>query len=927
MSEHADNEEVKQVSAHDPGIVHKLVETLYENSGSALIGSMLAVAILTVIFVGHVSSGALVVWGGYMLAVTLGRYSLVRNYKSATSVTESSNTWAAYFYAGVLMNSLGWGAAVWVLFSPDAVLQAIFYITLAGIMAAGVVALAARHVAVICFLVPVTILGLSRLLIVNETTHFSLAAMLLIFSVFLYRFAKMSEHTLIDSLKLRYENKNLLEYLETSNEQLRDTTQKYIQLNTELTKMRDEALGLARAKSEFLATMSHEIRTPMNGVLGMIELLLGTRLSEQQQRFAETVRRSGEALLSIINNILDFSKIEAGKLSLEQADFNLRDLVEDLGDLFSARAHAKDLELACNVPGNIPEAMVGDATRLRQVLTNLIGNAIKFTETGEVLISVQSLEETATAVRVRFAIKDTGIGLEPSQVEHIFDSFSQADGSTTRKYGGTGLGLAISRQLVGLMGGQLGVESVAGQGSTFSFELELEKQQTPRSMSPARPANDFSKLHVLVVDDNATNLEILSHHLETWNIRHSCVESGASALQLLHAEVASNNPYNMVILDYHMPEMDGLELAGKISTDPLLARTRMVMFSSVDDVVLQQNSFDLGIDYSITKPVRQSELYDCLINRSVSDYRSTDHDTNDEYPLLVPTSDLESMQILVVEDNEVNQAVAIGMLKKLGYRGMHTANNGREALEKVEQTHYDLILMDMQMPVMDGYQATTALREREQSLSVATDGAANPHTPVVALTANALEGDRECCLEAGADDYLSKPFSPMDLGKLLEKWLPQTGTRNASTSSRGELTEAEPTSPVPVQGDEPAMELSAPPIDQSVLDVIRDMEDEDDPDMLADIIGLYRDKSVKLLQSLQTAIANMDAEAMRVAAHTLKSSSANVGARVLADLCRELEELGRSGSLDNAATKLSHLYDEYRRVDVALSDEIKGNVA
>ena len=306
----------------------------------------------------------------------------------------------------------------------------------------------------------------------------------LIFSVFLYRFAKMSEHTLIDSLKLRYENKSLLEYLESSNKKLTDTTQKYIQLNTELTKMRDEALGLARAKSEFLATMSHEIRTPMNGVLGMIELLLGTRLSEQQQRFAETVRRSGETLLSIINNILDFSKIEAGKLSLEQADFNLRDLVEDLGELFSARAHGKGLELACSVPGDIPEAMMGDATRLRQVLTNLIGNAIKFTETGEVLISVQALEETATAVRVRFAIKDTGIGLESSQIEHIFDSFAQGDGSTTRKYGGTGLGLAISRQLVDLMGGQLDVESVAGQGSTFSFELDLEKQQTPRPRVP-----------------------------------------------------------------------------------------------------------------------------------------------------------------------------------------------------------------------------------------------------------------------------------------------------------------------------------------------------------------------------------------------------------------------------------------------------------
>ncbi|MGB5177559.1 MAG: ATP-binding protein, partial [Gammaproteobacteria bacterium] len=457
------------------------------------------------------------------------------------------------------MNALGWGAAVWVLFTPEALLQAIVYITLAGVMAAGVVALTARRVAVICFLAPITILGLSRLLIANETTHITLAAMLALFSVFLYRFSKISEKTLVDSLKLRYENKSLLEYLESSNKKLTDTNQKYVQLNAELTKMRDEALGLAQAKSEFLANMSHEIRTPMNGVLGMIELLLGTRLTRQQQRYAETVRRSGETLLSSINDILDFSKIEAGKLSLEQANLNLRDLVEDLGEQFSASAHGKGLELACNVPGEIPEAVMGDATRLRQVLTNLTGNAIKFTETGEVVISAQPLKETATAVRIRFSIRDTGIGLEPSQIDHIFDSFAQGDGSTTRKYGGTGLGLAISRQLVGLMGGQLNVESVAGQGSTFFFEIDMEKQQDPQATSPTRPVNDFANLHVLVVDDNTTNLEILSHHLQTWEISHTCTESGASALKELRAASVSNNPYNMAILDYHMPEMDGLE--------------------------------------------------------------------------------------------------------------------------------------------------------------------------------------------------------------------------------------------------------------------------------------------------------------------------------------------------------------------------------
>jgi signal transduction histidine kinase/CheY-like chemotaxis protein len=725
----------------------------------------------------------------------------------------------------------------------------------------------------------------------------------------------------------------LREYRARVNEYRDTLEQKVLQRTEELEATTQQAQLLAhkaeqanRAKSEFLATMSHEIRTPMNGVLGMIELLLGTSLSGQQQRFAETVRRSGETLLGIINDILDFSKIEAGKLFIEQADFNLRDLIEDLGELFSARAHNKGLELACSVPGDTPEAVMGDATRLRQVLTNLLGNAIKFTETGEVLISVQPLKETATAVRIRFSIKDTGIGLKPTQLDHIFESFSQGDGSTTRKYGGTGLGLAISRQLVGLMGGQLVVESFVDQGSTFAFELDLKKQQNTHATNPARPVNDFSRLHVLVVDDNTTNLEILSHHLEAWNIGHTCTESGPAALQLLHAAVATDTPYNMVILDYHMPEMDGLELAQKISTDPLLSGTRMVMFSSVDDVILQQDSLDFGIDCSITKPVRQSELYDCLINRSLSDYRSTDHHANNELP--APTSEPSSMQILVVEDNEVNQAVAIGMLNKLGYQGIDTADNGREALDQIEQKHYDLVFMDMQMPVMDGYQATAAIREREQAMAAAT-AAAIAHTPIVALTANAMQGDRERCLEAGADDYLSKPFSPMDLDKLLEKWLPNTGARDAASAGQAAVAAAEnePACPSPGTGAGQRKGSSAAPIDQSVLDIIRDMEDEDDPHMLAEIIGLYLGKASELLQALQTAVANKDAEALRIAAHTLKSSSANVGARMLADLCRELEEAGRSGSLDNSATKLSLLFDEYGRVDAALSEEIKGNAA
>jgi CheY-like chemotaxis protein len=664
--------------------------------------------------------------------------------------------------------------------------------------------------------------------------------------------------------------------------------------------------------------MSHEIRTPMNGVLGMIELLLATDLSEKQQRFAETVRRSGETLLGIINDILDFSKIEAGKLTLEQASFNLRDLVEDLGEVFAVKAHSKGIELACMVPSDIPEAVSGDPTRLRQIMTNLIGNAVKFTESGEVVVSLKAVEETDATARVRIEVRDTGIGLKPGEIDRIFESFAQADGSTTRKYGGTGLGLSISRQLVRMMGGELTVKSVHGQGSTFWFELDLEKQQENENTG-SRVRVDFGNLHVLVVDDNLTNREIIDHHLEAWDIPHDCCEAGARALELLRAAVAEGNPFNLVILDYHMPEMDGLELAQIISTDHQLAGTRMVMFSSVDDIDMHEARRDYGIDCSITKPVRQSELYNCLINKKVPEFRSTDHELND-----VPPAEGElcsSMQILVVEDNEVNLAVAIGMLKQLGCRQIQTANNGREALVKIEQAHYDLIFMDMQMPVMDGYQAMAEIREREQALDDA-----GLHTPIVALTANAMEGDRAQCLQAGADDYLSKPFSPLGLRRVLEKWQPQTGMRDAEPPVQAAVPEAETAPECADSGNGTVQreESATCHIDQRVLDLIRDMEDEDDPDMLADIIRLYLDRSAELLQSLEAAIAGRDAEAMRVAAHTLKSSSANLGAGALADICRELEEMGRGGSLENAATRLSQLTAEYREVRAELAEEIKG---
>jgi signal transduction histidine kinase/DNA-binding response OmpR family regulator len=716
----------------------------------------------------------------------------------------------------------------------------------------------------------------------------------------------------------RVAHSKLTEHKNTLEQRVALRTAELSKVNVELEAASKRATEMARsadaasaAKSEFLASMSHEIRTPMNGVLGMIELLRGTRLDEQQRRYAGLVRDSGEMLLRIINDILDFSKIEAGKLSLECTNFNLRDLIEDLGDMFSFSAQSKGLELACKVPGNIPESLMGDAGRLRQVFTNLVGNAVKFTESGEILINVSLLDESDTAARLRFEITDTGIGIKPEVTGRIFESFSQADGSTTRRFGGTGLGLAISRQLVDMMGGKILVDSVYGEGSTFWFELDLDKQQNIDQVVINAPQIEFGSLHVLVVDDNATNREILDQHLEHWGISHVSCGSGAQALDLLHGALGTGKPFNMMILDYHMPEMDGLELARRVNNDNLLSGTRMVMFSSQDDVDLQKVRQNFNIDCALMKPVRQSDLYECLVNKC----KQTDVNTDIEASKVLHLQDMQfaDPHILLVEDNVVNQAVATGLLRKLGCTRVTTANNGQEALEACDRAHYDLILMDMQMPIMDGYEAMSILRKREQAHLANTDEAAIPRVPIVALTANAMEEDRQRCLEAGADDYLSKPVSQVDLQGILVKWLPQTARqKNAATMPQLRAEDA------------PSVAVSASPIDQSALDVIRGLEDEDAPDILSDIVGIYLDQSPQLLDTVAAAIVNQDAEALRVAAHTLKSSSANLGAIALAQSLSELEEMGRAGHMGNAQNRLSQLTKEYRLVHSALAMELKG---